>query len=186
MTTEARGEYIEQANDTVVAEEIIELVVIKEYATSGNKPPKGRFYEIEIDDQITRFSEQSPEGNDLLERVNKKSCQWKLLKVIQNQALVVNPEDKIDLRSTGIECFRTEIRNEVTVFVEYNNDIRDVTVPPGQVSVATIKQRADVPQTHTLYAPRPGLPPGPVPDDGMVFIEGCEEFTTQSKSGGSS
>ena len=186
MMNEEIGEYMEPASETVAIAEIIEVAVLKEYALRGETPPKAKRYEVEIDGRVETFHESEPEGEDLLERVNKKPCQWKLLQIVQGHEHVVGPETKVDLRHPGIECFRTEIRTEVTVFVEFDEDVREVTVPRGDVSVATIKQRADVPATYTIYAPRPGLPPGPVQDDGIVHVEGCEEFKTQLKTGGSS
>lgn len=120
MTNEERDKGILSAEDRdrrpeveIVEEvfadgELVEIVVIEEFAKRGEKPPRAKVYEVRIDKKTYRIRKHDPTGEELLELAGKTSAGYKLYQIFRGkQPEPVAPNQRVDLRAHGIERFTT-------------------------------------------------------------------------------
>lgn len=146
----------------------------------------GRRYHIQIDEGRFDIESSTTTGQALLDLADKASCRYAIVQVIRDaDDQFIDPGETVDLSAPGVERFVTVLKDEVTIFVRYNDEIIEVKVNRGKVPVGDIKKKSGVPDNFVLYELRSS---GPVPldDAASVEIEGCERFTSQQKKGESS
>ena len=87
---------------------LVELVVIEEYAKRGEKPPRAKTYLVRIDKKTYHIHKPDPTGEELLEAAGKTSAGYKLYQIFRGkQPEPVGPTQHVDLRAHGIERFTT-------------------------------------------------------------------------------
>ena len=161
----------------------IEEVDIYEFSKRDEEVPHSRTYIVRIDDQKVRFNSPYPTGEELLERVGKKSCAYELIEeLVHGETKVVEPEEEVNLRERGLKGFVTTHRKIVTISI---ND-KPYQIESGDRSVSEILNLVgQKPDGYVLFEEKEG-PPMPLPDNVPVRVEGCEVFYSQPQSGGSS
>jgi Prokaryotic E2 family E/Multiubiquitin len=99
---------VELVQEVFVDGELVELVVIEEFAKRGEKPPRAKTYEVRIDKKTYRIHKPDPTGEELLEAAGKTSAGFKLYQIFRGkQPEPVTPNQHVDLRAHGIERFTT-------------------------------------------------------------------------------
>jgi hypothetical protein len=88
--------------------ELVEIVVIEEFAKRGEKPPRAKTYVVRIDKKIYHIHKPDPTGEELLAAAGKTSAGYKLYQVFRGkQPEPVAPGQHVDLRAHGVERFTT-------------------------------------------------------------------------------
>ena len=88
--------------------ELVELVIIEEFAKRGEKPPHAKIYVIRIDKETYRLHKHNPTGEELLHLAGKTSAGYKLYQIFRGrQPEPVAPNQHVDLHAHGIERFTT-------------------------------------------------------------------------------
>jgi len=159
----------------------LEEVEIEIYATRGEAVPRAKRYGIRIDDFKFTVEKHDLTEEELLKLAGKCDCSHSILQLFHHaDAEPIKPGEKVDLHRHGIERFATVHKEEVTIFVNYDEKDKPIQVKRGEVEVNEIKRLAGVPDSYTLYSATTGLP---LDDTASVPIAGCEEFSTQVKGG---
>lgn len=141
-------------------------------------------FEVRIDGHPVRFATAIQTGLALLESVHKPPCAFELIaEFAHRENDVVAPEESIDLTDKNLKGFITAHKENVTVFFGKT----PYQISRGDHTVAEILGLAGKPSDgYTLYLEKSGGPPLPVPANQPVTVEGCEQFSYQVDSGGSS
>jgi hypothetical protein len=114
----------EVVEEVFVDGELVEVVVIEEFAKRGEKPPRAKTYVVRIDKKTYHIHKPDPTGEELLEAAGKTSAAYKLYQVFRGrQPEPVAPGQHVDLRAHGVERFTT------------------VPKDPGEGSVAEVARR---------------------------------------------
>jgi len=101
-------EEVKIIEEVFVDAELVELVVIEEFAKRGEKPPHAKTYVIRIDKQTYHVHKPNPTGEELLHLAGKTSAGYKLYQIFRGrQPEPVAPNQHVDLRAHGIERFTT-------------------------------------------------------------------------------
>jgi hypothetical protein len=88
--------------------ELVEVVVIEEFAKRGEKPPRAKTYVVRIDKKTYHIHKPDPTGEELLAAAGKTSAGYKLYQVFRGkQPEPVAPGQHVDLRAHGVERFTT-------------------------------------------------------------------------------
>ena len=94
--------------EVFVEGELVELVIIEEFAKLGEKPPHAKTYVIRIDKETYRLHKPNPTGEELLHLAGKTSTGYKLYQIFRGrQPEPVAPNQHVDLHAHGIERFTT-------------------------------------------------------------------------------
>jgi hypothetical protein len=102
------GSKVEVVEDVLVDGELVELVVIEEFAKRGEKPPRAKTYLVRIDKKTYHIHKPDPTGEELLEAAGKTSAGFKLYQIFRGrQPEPVAPNQHVDLRAHGVERFTT-------------------------------------------------------------------------------
>jgi hypothetical protein len=138
---------------------------------------------IQVDGHAIKVSEGTLSGEAILGLVDKRSCRYGLVRLLpRNEEKEVAPQDRVDVSEQGADRFRTYQKERVTITVKGTA----FEIAAGNHSVADILGlMGESVDAYDLLEEKSG-PPMPVPPSEPVFIEGCEVFHTQVKSGGSS
>ena len=163
--------------------EIPEISQQPDHGPAHPEAPHGRTFPVRIDDQHVLLHEQLPNGEDLLASVDKRSCAYELIQILQHdQKRVIAPHETVDLALPGVDRFFTAHKEMVTITIDDN----PYEISRGERAVAEILAKVGkTPDSYALLEEKDG-PPLPLPSDQPVPIEGCEVFHTQVQSGGSS
>ena len=165
----------------ILEAEVIEEVVVLEFAQRGEHVPHAKAYRVHIDGEIVKCDTSNPIGDALLKAVGKRSCAFELIaELTHHENEVVEPNETVDLRKHGLKSFITAHKEIVTIFIGG----KPYRIERGERSVNDIL--SNVSQTssgYDLYDEKSGLP---LPSDKAVKIHGCEEFITQVRGGASS
>ncbi len=141
-------------------------------------------FEVLIDGHPVRFAAPIQTGLALLDSVHKCPCAFELIaEFTHRENDVVEPEESIDIADKHLKGFITAHKEVVTVFfgrTPYTINRGDHTV--GEI-LGLVGKSAD---GYSLYLEKDGGPPLPVPANQPVKVEGCEQFSYQVDSGGSS
>ena len=104
----------EDANEVILVEEIfdhgnlVDLVVIEEFARRGERPPRAKVYAVRIDKHVYHVHKADPTGEELLHLAGKSSATSKLYQIFKGkQPEPVLPTQHVDLHAQGIERFTT-------------------------------------------------------------------------------
>ncbi len=156
---------------------------LREFADRGEEVPHARVYRVRIDEETVRVHTSCPTGEDLLQKVRKRSCGFELIAEFRHhENFVVEPHETIDLRRHGLKGFITAHKEIVTIFI---ND-KPYRIERGERTVAEILAKVgQTPEGYILMEEKDG-PPLPLPPSLPVKIHGCEVFHSQAQSGGSS
>jgi hypothetical protein len=105
----ANGEVeVKIVEEVFVDGELVELVIIEEFAKRGEKPPHAKTYVIRIDKETYHVHKPDPTGEELLHLAGKTSAGYKLYQTFRGrQPEPVAPNQHVDLRAHGIERFTT-------------------------------------------------------------------------------
>src|ERR1700722_6452336 len=99
---------VEIVEEVLVDGELVEVVVIEEFAKRGEKPPRAKTYLVRIDKKTYHIHKPDPTGEELLEAAGKTSAGYKLYQIFRGkQPEPVAPTQHVDLRAHGIERFTT-------------------------------------------------------------------------------
>ncbi len=141
-------------------------------------------FEVPIDGHSVRFATAIQTGLALLESVHKRPCAFELIaEFTHRENDVVEPDETIDIADKHLKGFITAHKENVTVFFGQTPYL----ISRGDHSVAEILRLAGKSSdAYTLYLEKDGSPPIPVPANQPVKVEGCEQFSYQVNSGGSS
>jgi hypothetical protein len=102
------GSKIEVVEEVLVHGELVELVVIEEFAKRGEMPPRAKTYLVRIDKKTYHIQKPDPTGEELLEAAGKTSAGFKLYQIFRGrQPEPVAPNQHVDLRAHGVERFTT-------------------------------------------------------------------------------
>jgi hypothetical protein len=102
------GPEIELVEEVLVDGELVELVVIEEFAKRNEKPPRAKTYLVRIDKNTYHIHKSDPTGEELLKAAGKTSSGFKLYQILRGkQPEPVAPNQHVDLRTHGIERFTT-------------------------------------------------------------------------------
>lgn len=102
------GSEVEVVEEVFVDGELVELVVIEEFAQRGERPPRAKTYLVRIDKKTYHIHKPNPTGEELLEAAGKTSAGFKLYQIFRGrQPEPVAPNQQVDLRAHGIERFTT-------------------------------------------------------------------------------
>ncbi len=94
--------------------ELVEVVVIEEFAKRGEKPPRAKTYVVRIDKKTYHIHKPDPTGEELLAAAGKTSAGYKLYQVFRGkQPEPVAPGQHVDLRAHGVERFTTVPKDPV-------------------------------------------------------------------------
>lgn len=158
-------------------------VDVFEHAEQQREVPDAKVYRVRIDCEIVKVHTATPTGEQLLAKVEKRSCAYELIaEFVHHRNEVVEPGETIDLRKRGLKGFITAHKEIVTIFI---ND-KPYPIERGARTVAEIlKIVGQTPETHILLEEKDG-PPLPLPPNRPVKIHGCEVFHSQVQTGGSS
>ena len=156
---------------------------VLEYCNQGSHEPPDRLYKVRIDGEMFKIDTQKPKGVLLLSKVGKRPCAFELIAEFRHHdSKVIEPDEIVDLRSPGLKGFITAHKEIVTIFID--GDPKEIE--RGERTVAEILNKVDkTPDGYILFEEKDG-PPMPLPVDQPVNISGCEIFSTQVQSGGSS
>jgi hypothetical protein len=103
---------VEIVEEVFVDGELVELVVIEEFAKRGEKPPRAKTYLVRIDKKTYHIHKPNPTGEELLHAAGKTSAGFKLYQIFRGrQPEPVAPHEHVDLRAHGIERFTTVPRD---------------------------------------------------------------------------
>jgi Prokaryotic E2 family E/Multiubiquitin len=93
------GSKVEVVEEVLVDDELVELVVIEEFAKRGEKPPRAKTYLVRIDKKTYHIHKPDPAGEELLEAAGKTSAGFKLYQIFRGrQPEPVAPNQHVDLR----------------------------------------------------------------------------------------
>lgn len=99
---------VEIVEEVFVDGELVEIVVIEEFAKRGERPPRAKTYLVRIDKETYRIHKADPTGEELLAVAGKTSAKYKLYQIFRGkQPEPVAPDQHVDLRAHGIERFTT-------------------------------------------------------------------------------
>ncbi len=99
---------VEIVEEVFVDGELVELVVIEEFAKRGERPPRAKTYLVRIDKKTYHIHKPNPTGEELLHAAGKTSAGFKLYQIFRGrQPEPVAPHEHVDLRAHGIERFTT-------------------------------------------------------------------------------
>ncbi len=99
---------VEIVEEVFVDRELVEVVVIEEFAKRGERPPRAKTYLVRIDKETYRIHKTDPTGEELLAAAGKTSAKYKLYQIFRGkQPEPVAPDQHVDLRAHGIERFTT-------------------------------------------------------------------------------
>lgn len=102
------GVKAEIVEEVFLDDELVEVVVIEEFAKRGEKPPRAKTYVVRIDKKTYHIHKPDPTGEELLEAAGKTSAGYKLYQVFRGrQPEPVTPGQHVDLRAHGVERFTT-------------------------------------------------------------------------------
>ncbi len=96
----------------------IEVVDLEEYACSGKPIPKRvKYYLIKVDDDKIRV--QSPiTASEILIAADLDPCDYRLVQKFRDgQTIELEPDQLIDLREPGVECFESELTKATIIIV---------------------------------------------------------------------
>jgi len=94
--------------EVVVDGDLMELVVIEEFAKRGERSPRAKTYVIRIDKATYHIHKHNPTGEELLHLAGKTSAGYKLYQVFRGrQPEPIAPNQHVDLCAHGIERFTT-------------------------------------------------------------------------------
>ena len=165
----------------IVEMEVVEEVVVREFAERGEPVPHAKAYRVHIDGEVIRFETSSPTGETLLKAIDKCACAFELIaEFMRHENEVIEPDEAVDLRRPGLKGYITAHKEIVTIFIGG----KPYGMERGERSVDSILSK--VGQTaagYDLYDEKTGLP---LSSDRPVKIHGCEEFITQVRGGASS
>jgi hypothetical protein len=99
---------VKVVEEVFVDGELVELVIIEEFAKRGEKPPHAKTYVIRIDKETYHVHKPNPTGEELLQLAGKTSAGYKLYQIFRGrQPEPVAPHQHVDLRAHGVERFTT-------------------------------------------------------------------------------
>jgi hypothetical protein len=102
------GSKVEIVEEVFVDGELVELVVIEEFAKRDERPPRAKAYLVRIDKKTYHIHKPDPTGEELLEAAGKTSAGFKLYQIFRGrQPEPVAPNQHVDLRAHGVERFTT-------------------------------------------------------------------------------
>ena len=161
--------------------EIIEEVIILEFAERGEHVPHAKAYRVHIDGGIINVETATLTGAALLKAVGKGICAFELIaEFVHNENEVIEPNETVDLRKHGLKGFITAHKEIVIISIGG----KSFPIERGDRSVAEILAKVGQASAgYDLYDEKTGLP---VPSNQPVKIHGCEEFITQVRGGASS
>ena len=145
--------------------------------------PQGhRHFPVQIDDDHFQLTQPLVSVASLLDLVGKQSCRYALYKGVPHpQDQPLNPNVQIDLSLPGANKFVTKEKSEVTIYIMDD----PFSIQRGSHTVAEILELVHLaPPGYDLYQITNKL--SPLPANLPVQIDGCERFTYQVSSGGSS
>lgn len=156
-------------------------------ATDGDhdRPAGGNHGEFcaRIDGRQVHFDTAHPTGEELLNKVGKRSCAFALIEELRHHHNdVVEPGERVNLTKHELKGFITAHKEIVTISI--NGD--PYTVERGNKTVAAILAIVgQAPDSYVLFEENDGAPL-PLPPDAHVKVHGCEVFHSQVKNGASS
>jgi hypothetical protein len=104
----ANEEKLQIIEEVFVDGELVELVIIEEFAKRGEKAPHAKTYVLRIDKETYRVHKPNPTGEELLHLAGKTSARYKLYQIFRGrQPEPVAPHQHVDLHAHGIERFTT-------------------------------------------------------------------------------
>jgi Multiubiquitin len=166
-------------------ENAMEIPESSQHGDHGPAHPEapGRTFPVRIDDEHVLLHEQHPTGEDLLETVDKRSCAYVLIQILQHdEKRTIGPDETVDLGAPGTDRFITVDKQIVTITIDGD----PYEIQRGERTVAEILEKVGkTPDSYALLEEKDG-PPLPLPSNQPVPIAGCEIFHTQVQSGGSS
>lgn len=93
------------------AEEILDILDVEEFAKENEhnrRKPRAHFYVIRIDREKKKVSVPSLMGKEILALVNKTPSTHKLFQKFRGgEAKPVDPDERVDFTSPGVERFQT-------------------------------------------------------------------------------
>jgi hypothetical protein len=103
---------VEIVEEVFLDGELVEVVVIEEFAKRGETPPRAKIYVVRIDKKTYHIHKPDPTGEELLLAAGKTSAGYKLYQVFRGrQPEPVAPRQHVDLRAHGVERFTTVPRD---------------------------------------------------------------------------
>lgn len=95
--------------------DLMELVVVEEFAKRGEKPPHAKTYVIRIDKTTYHVHKHNPTGEELLHLAGKTSAGYKLYQVFRGrQPEPVAPNQHVDLCAHGMPSTKCSALNVET------------------------------------------------------------------------
>lgn len=147
---------------------------------------RARYFIIYIDEERYRLDNALTNGEALLKIAGKCSCKHLLTQSLPNRPdEIISPDEEVDVSKPGVERFLTVLKDDVSIYLEVDDAVKEVVVRRGQVLVSDILSKAGLGTGYVLYQHREG---GIVPleQEAFVEIDGCERFPAQVIGGASS